>query len=177
MREYLRLLIFARPYLKRFLFASFSMVFSALFDGVSLVMMIPLVDKVLTNKKIIIPAKLPVLLTEFVDTLNATTPLVMLNYMIVAIVVLFVLKGLSGFLQSYIMSDIGQSVVRDIKTKLFSKLQTLSLDYFVKKRGGELISRITNDVKLVENAVSYGSTDLVYQTLQVVVFASLAFVI
>ncbi|MFH1355176.1 MAG: ABC transporter ATP-binding protein, partial [Candidatus Omnitrophota bacterium] len=61
--------------------------------------------------------------------------------------------------------------------KLYHKLQFLSLDYFTQKRGGEMISRVTNDVKLVENAVSYGSTDLVYQGLQVVIFTSLTFLI
>ena len=71
------------------------------------------------------------------------------------------------------MSDIGQAIVRDIKAKLYNKFQVLSLDYFTHKRGGEMMSRITNDARIVENAVSYGSTDLVYQGLQVVIFFSL----
>jgi subfamily B ATP-binding cassette protein MsbA len=105
-----------------------------------------------------------------VDKINNTPPAILLNYMAIGIVALFLLKGIFGFLQSYLMSDIGQLVVKDIRTKLYTKLQTLSLEYFTHKRGGELISRITNDVKLVENAVSYGATDLIYQSLQVVVF-------
>ena len=39
------------------------------------------------------------------------------------------------------------------------------------------MSRITNDVKIVENAVAYGSTDLIYQSLQVVIFATVIFFI
>jgi subfamily B ATP-binding cassette protein MsbA len=147
--------------------------FSAIFDGVSLAMMVPLADKVLTNKKIIIPAKLPPFLSSFVDKLNSFTPEALLNYMAIAIVILFIFKGLFGFWQSYLMSDIGQAIIRDIKAKLYAKFQTLSLDYFTHKRGGEMISRITNDARIVENAVSYGSTDLVYQGLQVVIFFSL----
>jgi len=177
MRDYIRLLKFARPYLGIFSVAIICMVFSTLFDGVSLAMIVPLADKVLTNKKIIIPTKLPLFLGNFVDKLNNTPPDMLLNYMAVGIVILFFLKGLFGFFQSYFMSDIGQRVVRDIKSKLYAKLQSLSLDYFTQKRGGELISRITNDVKLVENAVSYGSTDLVYETLQVVLFTFLIFFI
>lgn len=177
MRDYIRLLKFARPYLDIFSVAIICMVFSTLFDGVSLAMIVPLADKVLTNKKIIIPTKLPLFLGNFVDKLNNTPPDMLLNYMAIGIVILFFLKGLFGFFQSYFMSDIGQRVVRDIKSKLYAKLQSLSLDYFTQKRGGELISRITNDVKLVENAVSYGSTDLVYQTLQVVLFTFLIFFI
>jgi len=153
------------------------MAFSALFDGVSLAMLVPLTDKVLTNKKIIIPTKLPHPLSVLVDKVNNIEPAALLNYMAVGILALFFLKGLFAFLQAYLMSDIGQKVVRDIKAKLYAKIQTLSLDYFTNKRGGELISRITNDVKLVENAVSYGSTDLIYQTLQVIIFTSLTFFI
>jgi len=173
MRDYLKLLRFIKPYLGMFSLATVCMVFSAIFDGVSLAMMVPLADKVLTNRKIIIPAKLPAFLANFVDKINSIEPVVLLNYMAVGIVLLFVLKGFFNFLQSYLMSDIGQRIVRDIKARLYAKFQSLSLDYFTHKRGGEMISRITNDVKLVENAVSYGSTDIVYQGAQVVIFFSL----
>ena len=173
MKDYLKLLKFIKPYAGKFAIANICMGFSAVFDGVSLAMMVPLADKVLTNKKIIIPAKLPLFLSNFVDKINNFSPTVLLNYMAIAIVILFVLKGLFGFWQSYLMSDIGQAIVRDIKAKLYNKFQVLSLDYFTHKRGGEMMSRITNDARIVENAVSYGSTDLVYQGLQVVIFFSL----
>lgn len=177
MRDYLRLMRFMKPYWSLFLLASIFMAFSALFDGVSLAMIVPLADKVLSNKQIIIPTKLPPFLSNFVDFLNNIQPAVLLNFMAIAVLILFLLKGVFGFLQGYLMSDIGQCVVRDIRSKLYAKLQALSLDYFIHKRGGELISRITNDVKLVENAVSYGSTDLIYQSLQIVIFTFLVFFI
>ncbi|MBM3249931.1 MAG: ABC transporter ATP-binding protein [Candidatus Omnitrophica bacterium] len=177
MRDYMRLLRFVRPYTGKFLLASVFMGFSAIFDGVQLAMIVPLADKVLTNKKIIIPTKLPAFLADFIDKINNTPAQDMLVYIAAGVLALFLFKGLVGFFQSYLMSDIGQSVVKDIRDKLYTKLQSLSLDYFTHKRGGELMSRITNDVKLVENAVSYGSTDLVYQTMQVVIFTLLTFLI
>jgi len=177
LKDYLKLLKFIKPYLGRFSLATVFMVLSAIFDGVSLAMMVPLADKVLTNKKIIIPTKLPESLANLVDKINNTSPDVLLFYMSVSILVLFVLKGIVGFMQSYLMSDIGQRVVRDIRLKLYRKLQSLSLEYFTHKRGGEMISRVTNDVRLVENVVSYGSTDLVYQSLQVIIFTFLTFFI
>ncbi len=177
MKDYLKLLKFVRPYKGLFLIATVCMGFSAIFDGISLAMMVPLADKVLTNKKIIVPTKLPDFLAGFVDKINNTPPQALLNYMVVAVLLLFLLKGIFGFFQSYFMSDIGQRVVRDIKSKLYAKIQSLSLSYFTHKRGGELMSRITNDVKIVENAVSYGSTDLIYQGLQVVIFAIVIFFI
>ena len=173
MREYLKLLKFVKPYLGLFSLASLCMIFSSIFDGVSLGMIIPFVDRVFTNKKIIIPAKMPDFISSFVDKVNNTPVDVLLVYMIIALITLFLLKGFFGYWQSYLMSDIGQKVVRDIRDKLYSHMQSLSLDYFTHKRGGEMISRITNDVKLVENAVSYGSTDLVYQTGLVVIYLCL----
>jgi ATP-binding cassette, subfamily B, bacterial MsbA len=176
-KDYLKLLKFVKPYKGLFLAAVVCMGFSSVFDGVSLAMMVPLADKVLTNKKIIIPTKLPNFLASFVDKINNTPADVLLNYMVVAVLLLFLLKGIFGFFQSYFMSDIGQRVIRDIKSQLYAKIQSLSLNYFTHKRGGELMSRITNDVKVVENAVSYGSTDLIYQSLQVVIFATVIFFI
>jgi len=170
MRDYLRLLQFVKPYFGKFVTAGVCMGFSAIFDGFQLAMIVPVADKILSNKQIIIPAKLPGFLAGFIDKINGMQPAVLLNYVAVIVLLMFLFKGFFNFWQSYLMSDIGQLVVRDIRAKLYSKLQSLSLEYFTQKRGGELISRITNDVKLVENAVSYGSTDLVYQTLQVVVF-------
>jgi subfamily B ATP-binding cassette protein MsbA len=177
MRDYLRLFRFVKPYWALFAAAVFCMAISALFDGVSLAMMVPLADKVMTNKQIILPGKVPGFLADFVVMLNGMPQQTLLNYLAVFIIVLFFLKEVFTFLQSYLMSDLGQRVIRDIRSLLYSKFHSLSLDYFTHKRGGEMISRITNDVRLVENAVSYGSTDLVYQSLQVVIFAVMAFFI
>jgi len=93
------------------------------------------------------------------------------------LVVMFLLKGLFTYLQGMLMSDVGQRVMRDMRIMLYRKYQTLDLEYFTRKRSGELISRITNDVGNVENAVSYGFTDLVYQTLQIVLFSAIVLLI
>ncbi len=170
MKDYFRLLQFIRPYRKRLGLAALVMGFSALFDVAPLTMFLPLADVVLTGKKIVFPRQLPPFLAEFVDFLNATPSLVMLKVMAIAILILFILKGVCFFIQGYLMSDIGQRVVRDIRSQLYIKLQSLSLEYYNRKRGGELISRVTSDVLLVENAVSYALTDLIYQSLQVIAF-------
>ncbi len=175
MREYLKLFKFVRPHLGLFMLSSICMIFSAVFDGVSLGIIMPVADIILTGKKMILPAKLPAFLSGWVEFLNNIPPLVLLNYMAFVVVLLFILKGLFGFLQSYFMSDISQLVVRDVRSQLYSKFHDLSLDYFSNMRGGELMSRVTNDVGMIGNALSTGATDLIYQSLQVVVFALLIF--
>ena len=73
------------------------------------------------------------------------------------------------------MNDVSQRVMRDIRYDLYTKIQNLSLDYFSEKRTGELVSRITHDVQIVENAVSYGVTDLFRQTFLIVMYITIAF--
>ncbi len=169
--DYKELFSFTRPHIKILSLAVICMMISTIFDGVSMGMIVPFSDKILSNNKIIIPTKLPSFLENFIAKINATSQLKLLYGMAVFLVVLFLLKGLFQFFQSSLMSDVGQRVMRDIRLKLYEKFQDLDLAYFTRKRSGELISRITNDVRMVENAVSYGFSDLVYQSLNVVFFA------
>lgn len=170
-QDYKDLFQFTRPHLRILSFAVICMVVSTIFDGVSMGMIVPFSDKILSNSKIVVPAKLPLFLEDFIARINATPQLDLLYAMSVFLVVLFLLKGLFTFLLSSLMSDVGQRVMLDIRARIYAKFQSLDLEYFSRKRSGELISRITNDVAMVENAVSYGFTDLVYQTLQIVLFS------
>ncbi len=171
MKEYLKLFKFIRPHAGLFALSSVCMLFSAIFNGVSLGIIIPVADIILTGKKIVLPAKLPSFLSNWVDLLNNMPRLTLLNYVAITVVLLFVLKGIFEFLQSYIMNDISQLVVKQVRSKLYAKFHDLSLDYFSNVRGGELMSRVTNDVGMIGNALSTGATDFIYQSLQVVVFA------
>ena len=82
MKDYLRLFKFVIPHIGLFISAGVCMLFSAIFDGVSLTMIMPMADIVLTGKKIILPVKLPHFLAVLVDTLNSVPPLILLNYMV-----------------------------------------------------------------------------------------------
>ena len=177
MKEYHKFIKFLKPHSGLLILAVAFMAVSSLFDWVSIAMIVPVTDKVLNNGKIVFPFKLPGGLESFVSLINAAPQKKLLGILIVFIPVLFLLKGLLNFLYSFYMSRIGQLCVRDIRSHLYEKLQSLSLEYFTKKRSGELISRITNDVKIVENALSYGTTDLAYQSFLVVLFAFTIFFI
>lgn len=154
-----------------------AMFVSTLFDGVSMGMIVPFSDKILSNGKIVAPAPLPGFIQSFIDHLNGMSRLNLLYGMAAFLIVMFLFKGLFTFLQTSLMSDVGQRVMRDIRQRLYEKFQTLDLEYFSRKRSGELTSRITNDVAVIENAVSYGFSDLVYQTLQIILFSIIIVVI
>ncbi len=170
MKDYLKLLRFVKPYWFLFIIAAVFMGFTAIFDGASIGMIVPLADNVLTGKEIIVPVELPAYLDNFINTVNQMEPLVLLKIMSLVVLAVIFLKGVASFIYSYVMSDIGQKVMRDIRAKIYDKFLGFSLDFYARKKAGELISRITNDVRVVENAVSYGFTDLIYQTFQIIVF-------
>ncbi len=178
MKDYRRLFKFARAYYSHLILAGIFMGVVTLLDVFRLSAIVPIVDRVFTNKPIAFTnGKLPAFLENILNQLNTLAPLEVLYLLLIAMPVALIIRAIFEFLQSYIMSDVGQKVIRDVRNLIYEKLQSLSLDYFTQKRGGELISRITNDVKLIENAVSYALTDLVYQAFQVISFALLTFLI
>jgi ATP-binding cassette, subfamily B, bacterial MsbA len=175
--DYLDLFAFTRPHLGVLAWAMFATFISTIFDGVSMSMIVPFSDKILSNGKIVAPTKLPDFIQRFIDHINSMSRLELLYGLAGFLIGMFVLKNFFTFLQNLLMSDVGQRVMRDIRQRLYEKFQTLDLEYFSRKRSGELTSRITNDVAIVENAVSYGFSDLVYQTLQIIMFSTIVIVI
>ncbi len=174
MKNYFKLLSFVRGYKRRFSFALFFILLSSLFEGVQLSFMLPVIDRIFTNKKIILPNKVPAFFNNAVNWLNNADPMTLFKLIPLTFLSMFLIKQVVLFLSDYYMNDIAQSVMRDVRSRLFERIQTLSLDYFSKKRTGELISRITNDVAAIENAVSYAITDLFRQPFLIVVFISFA---
>lgn len=139
---------------------------------------VPVVDRIFTNKQIVFTSgKFPHFVENILTKLNSYSPIKVLQIILIIMPIALVIRAIFEFWQSYLMSDVGQKVVRDVRNQVYDKLQMLSLDYFTQKRSGELVSRITNDVRLIENAVSYALTDLVYQGFQVVCFSVMIFVI
>jgi len=70
------------------------------------------------------------------------------------VIVLYFAKSFGGFIESYFISFIGQDIIRQVRNKLLAHILTLDLDFFYKKASGELISRITNDINRIQNAIS-----------------------
>jgi len=177
MKEYFKLLRFVKPQVGLLALAVVCMAMSVLFNGASLSMIVPVVDRVLTGKEIIIPqgVRLPSFLLSFIDKFNALPPWEVLKTVAITMIAVFFLKSLFIFLQSYLMNVVGQRCVMDVRNQIYRKLQALSLDFYGSKRTGELMSRITNDVSFITHAVSYGLTDLIYQTMQIVFFTFVVF--
>jgi len=72
-------------------------------------------------------------------------------------------RGLCDFVGTYQMNWVGLRAVMDLRVRMFRHLQRLSLDFYAGSRAGELISRVTNDAGLVQNAISNVIEDVIRQ--------------
>lgn len=92
----------------------------------------------------------------------------MLQILPFVVVLLYFAKGFGGFLQAYYISFIGQDIIRLVRDKLLKHILTLDMDFFQKKHGGELISRITNDINKIQTAVSNQIAEFFREVLTII---------
>jgi len=87
----------------------------------------------------------------------------------------YIFKGLGSYFSAYLMADIGQRVVRDLRNLLQRHILGQSASFFARRATGQLLSRVTNDVGQVQHAVSETIGDLLQETLALVGYAGLLF--
>ena len=97
------------------------------------------------------------------DVLNAKDSF-RLNMISISIVVIFLLRGIFFYGQSYLMSWVGQHVIVDIRTEVFRKLQRLSMSFYDKNKTGTIMSYVTNDVNALQGALVDNTIDLVTES-------------
>ena len=92
----------------------------------------------------------------------------MLKILPLVVLLLFLVKGLCEWGHVYFMSYVGQRVVSQVRQQLYDHLQILSLSFFDRTPTGVLMSRITNDVNLLQAAVSSAITGMLKDCVSVV---------
>ena len=85
--------------------------------------------------------------------------------------VIYLFKGLGAYFSTYLMTDVGQRVVRDLRNQLFRHILNQSAGFFSRRTSGQLMSGITNDVQQIQVAVSETVGDLLREGLSVIGFA------
>ena len=181
MKEYLKLRKWVKLHLSYFYLGLFFMVLSTIFNAISLTAICPLIDRVFSKKEIILQKNLPpFLLTKaerLIKLLNSLDPIVILKWLLLIIVLVILLKGITGFCQVYFMRHFGQRTITDLRNRIYGHLQILSLDFFHKGRLGELMARITYDVGLLEVAISEAIPNLIFKFLTVIFYLFILFFI
>ena len=91
------------------------------------------------------------------------------------VLIAFILKNISGYLQAYFLSYVEQGTIRDIRNSAYKHLHKLPMSYFKHEKVGNLISRITNDVNVVQASISAAFLNMIREPLTIIVFLGIAF--
>jgi subfamily B ATP-binding cassette protein MsbA len=98
------------------------------------------------------------LIKPALDDVFISKDTLMLKLIPFAIFIVYLLRSLAMFGQEYLMSYVGQNIIRRLRNRLYDRIQDLPLSFFHKERTGVLMSRITNDVNIVKSMVSTAVT-------------------
>jgi subfamily B ATP-binding cassette protein MsbA len=148
--EFKRLLRYAEPYRGRIIIALLAMVVYALGSAAIVKLIQPLYDKVLAQQE------------QFWRVAAFT-------------ISAFFLKSAGDYVSDYLMTQVGQRVVRDLRNQLFRQTLGQSVSFFSRRSSGQLLSLMTNDVNQIQRAVSETITDLIRESLTAVFYIALLF--
>jgi len=152
MTLYLRLLKYIHPYMKRLALAIVCILLAASAN-----------------------LYIPWVLKDIIDQVLANKDMTKLNAIAGGIVVVFFLRGIFFYGQTYLMSYIGQKVIIDMRAAVYGQLQRLSLSYYEKRQTGQLMSYITNDVAAVQGALVDSMIELVTEGMTLIGSLSIMF--
>ncbi len=99
----------------------------------------------------------------------------MLKLIPIVVIIIYAVKALGDYFSYFIMSDVGQRVVMKLRDELYAHIQNLSLPYFIRTPTGILISRITNDVNMVQASVTNAVTNSIREALTLIGLVCYAF--
>ena len=100
----------------------------------------------------------------------------LLALMPVVILSIYVVRGTAMFGQAYFMALVSERTIRDLQNAVYEHLLKMSLSFFLRNPTGVLMSRITNDVNLVQQSVSRALSSLIMESMTLVVLLAVALV-
>ncbi len=172
---YRRLLRLVKPYWIKLILAMVCMIFVSLLTASQALLVKPAMDGVFFKKEGIPPVVKNIIIQLHLGDLLLKKDMEMLLLLPIAIILLFLLKGAFDYGQAYLMNFVGLRVVADIRQRLYDHLQNLSLSFFTRTPTGVLISRITNDVNLVQGSVSNAITGLIKDSVTILGLTAVVF--
>lgn len=93
-----------------------------------------------------------------------------LFYLSIIIIIFVFFKTLFHYLSNYAMAPLRTKVMRDIRNKLDSKVLSLQLSYFTEERKGDLISRMTGDVKEIEASIIRSLNQAIKAPITIIIY-------
>lgn len=122
----------------------------------------------------------PLVIGQLVDTALSDTAQgdpSSLNRIAVILLGVFAVQAVFNYVQHYQLAAVGEGVVADLRTRLYSHLMLLSVTFFESRKTGEITSRLTSDVAVVQATVSQSVASAASQTLTLLGGVVMLFVI
>jgi subfamily B ATP-binding cassette protein MsbA len=167
---YRRLLGYVKPYKVRFIVG---LLLGFAYGGVS--SLLPLAISRVTGTIFHGAARDPTALRSNLHALDTGPKINSIVLICLAIPAIMTLRSLCSYGNTYCMQWVSNKVVTDIRGQLFNKMVRLSMDFFNRMRSGLLISRITNETRVVQMALTAVSSDIFKQPVLIVGAISVLF--
>jgi subfamily B ATP-binding cassette protein MsbA len=160
---YRRLIGYVKPYKVRFIVG---LLLGFAYGGVS--SLLPLAISRVTSTIFHGAAPNPTTLRSNLGALDTGPKINSIVLICLAIPAIMTVRSLCSYGNTYCMQWVSNKVVTDIRGQLFNKMVRLSMDFFNKMRSGFLISRITNETRVVQMALTAVSSDIFKQPVLIV---------
>jgi ATP-binding cassette, subfamily B, bacterial len=92
-----------------------------------------------------------------------------INQVIVVLVIVLVLQAIFSFARVYFFTQVSERTIADIRRSLYSKIISLPIHFFEQRRVGELMSRITSDVGMLQGLITTTVAEFIRQVLTIIV--------
>ena len=130
MKDFSKILRYAKPYKKGIAFAFVCLVVTS-----------------------VITLVLPLLVRNMINVVVVEKNAAALNSLTLDIIAVIAFQMLFGITQNYILGFVGNRMTADFRMELFNHIQSLSLRFFQERRVGEIISRMSNDISVIQKAL------------------------
>jgi len=160
---YRRLYAYVKPYKVRFIVG---LLLGFAYGGVN--SLLPLATARVTSAIFHGAAPNPMALRSNLGVLDAGPKINSIILICLAIPAIMTVRSLCSYGNTYCMQWVSNKVVTDIRGQLFSKMVRHSMDFFNKMRSGFLISRITNETRVVQMALTAVSSDIFKQPITII---------
>jgi subfamily B ATP-binding cassette protein MsbA len=115
------------------------------------------------------------LVKPIIDEIFLNKDRYLLNLLPIAVILTYLLKNIGVYGQEYFMGYIGESIIKQLRDSLYSKIMDLPLSFFHFEKTGVLMSRITNDVSIIKATASTAITSAMKDIFTIIGLTSVVF--
>lgn len=194
MKTYWRILSYVKPFWKHLSVSVICSILYALLNGASVYLTIPLLDTLFqesgeAQQEVVESqpeADVPGIIPDFISsTINSVVESFQ-NFIFSGstvdtlfkicglILIAFLGKNIFGYMQAYFLAYVEQGVIKDLRDEAYRHLHKLPMSFFKNERTGNLISRIINDVTVVQTSVAAVFLNMIREPITIIVFLGIA---